>query len=148
MEHHGFRLVVPARRLLDDDGDAEAAVLGTCLEAWRHLQAGRPLPGRVGPWLLLLTHQQAIGHLREPGTGRLLDAARPASRDSQADDAFSALPPEQGHGLRLAFWGGFTVGDIASATGSPPAHARANLLAGMRSLSGGLHGCRNNRGGG
>ena len=132
-----------ARRLLDDDGDAEAVVLATFLEAWRHLQAGRPLPGRVGPWLLLLTHSQAIRHLRERRTDRTVEPARPASPDPQADDAFSALPGEQGRGLRLAFWGGLTVRDIATSTGTPLADARANLLAGMRSLSGRLHGWPN-----
>ena len=132
-----------ARRLLDDDDDAEAVVLATFLEAWRHLQAGRPLPGRVGPWLLLLTHSQAIGHLRERRTDQTLDVARSASSDPQADDAFSTLPREQGLGLRLAFWGGLTVRDIATSTGTPLADARANLLAGMRSLCGGTHGWRN-----
>jgi RNA polymerase sigma-70 factor (ECF subfamily) len=139
-----------ARRLLDDDANAEAVVVATFVEARRHLQAGRALPERVGTWLLLLTHRNAVQLLRELRTGRIQDADRPAgpaSRPSQVDDAFAALPSEQGQGLQLAFWGGLTVSDIAASTGVPLADARASLLAGMRSLSGGVPDGRSSRDG-
>lgn len=139
-----------ARRMLGDDAEAEAVVLAAFVETWRYAAPGAPLPGQVGGLLLQRTHREAAARLREQRTGpdlppspdqrtdrTVLGAHRPrVSRGpAYAADGLSRLPRDEARALRLAFWGGLTVQQIATATGTPLADVRASMLAGVRSLS-------------
>ena len=138
-----------ARRLLEDDGTAEAVVQTAFLDAWQQLTSGTPPAGQAGGQLLRRTHQEAVHRLRDartkpPPLTRAPDDEPPAPLHpshalrlppSHPGSGFSGLPEEQARALGLAFWGGLTVQEIAATTGSPLADVRANLLAGVRTLA-------------
>jgi RNA polymerase sigma-70 factor (ECF subfamily) len=149
-DSHGGACWSLARRLLRDDAEADAVVLAAFVEAFEHLASGDPLPGRIGAQLLRRTHRQAVLRLRgerrsadlPPDGGGATDPARPRGERQRSSrrpvpgaGVLAGLPGDEAHALRLAFWRGLTVQQIATATGTPPAGVRASMLAGVRALS-------------
>jgi RNA polymerase sigma-70 factor (ECF subfamily) len=129
-----------AHRMLRDDAEAEAVVLAAFVESWQHLASDHPLRGGTRPQLLQRTHRLAVLRLRErqddpdpsvPRGGRQRSSRRPAT----SADGLTELPRDEAQALRLAFWQGLTVQQIAATTGTPLADVRASMLAGVRSLS-------------
>lgn len=139
-----------ARRLLGDDGEADAVVQTAFLDAWRQSASSTPPAGRAGAQLLHRTHREAVHRLREGRAGprppiRVVHADEPPARPdrhhalwllpSSPRARLSSLPEQQARALQLAFWNGLTVQEIAATTGSALADVRADLLAGVRTLS-------------
>lgn len=148
-DRHASACLSLARRLTGDDGDAEDAVQAAFLDTWQMLTSGAPLPGQSGAQLLRRTHREAVRRLREartrprpapaasgvapPGAPDRRHLPRRSPPDSRAE--LATLPEHQARPLRLAFWNGLSIQEIAAATGAPLSDVRADLLAGVRALT-------------
>jgi RNA polymerase sigma-70 factor (ECF subfamily) len=138
-----------ARHLLADDDKADAVVQNAFLQSWQQLTSDTRPAGQTGAQLLGRTHGEAVHRLREERTGpwpptRPPDGEPPGALNQRHDRrppqshpraGLSGLPEQQASALRLAFWTGLTVQEIAATTGTPLADVRANLLAGVRTLT-------------
>lgn len=139
-----------ARRLLGDDAEADVVVLTIFVEAYHQLAREAAIPRPTGPELLQRTHREAVRRLREVRAGAGPAPAghatadltvarggrqRSSRRGGAADPGLAGLPHGEAHALRLAYWSGLTLQQIAVTTGTPLAGVRANVLAGVRSLS-------------
>jgi RNA polymerase sigma factor (sigma-70 family) len=128
--------------------------------AWRHAGAYDARRGRVATWLLSITRNLAIDHLRgrrpeplDPQTIR--DAERavwthaPAEgggeqqvATAQLREALGELPGEQRRALLLAALFGFTAGEIGAIEGIPLGTAKTRIRTAMLKLGAGERGER------
>lgn len=141
-----------ARRILDDDTDAEEVVQDVFSQAW--VQAGRydPARGPVAAWLLMMTRSRAIDRRRarqaaptaEAGRGGLVDlpdaAPSPAARAMTADqiarlrDALRGLPLTQRLAIEMAYYEGLTQSEIAERLEQPLGTVKTRIRLGLRRL--------------
>jgi RNA polymerase sigma factor (sigma-70 family) len=118
--------------------------------AWRHARMYDPRRGPVQAWLLTITRNLAVDHLRArrrrdfeaPDVGeQVASLARGPEMQAVADDAstrlhqaIAHLPPEQSRALLLAAFRGMTAAEVAEAEGIPLGTAKTRLRAAMAKL--------------
>jgi RNA polymerase sigma-70 factor (ECF subfamily) len=128
--------------ILGDRSAAEEVAQEAMLRAWRHAGAYDPRRARVDTWLLAITRNLAIDHMRmqrsrppgpadasaqesllaRPGGGPEDETEIAAVRDSVAE-----LPLPQRRALLLASLGGFTAAEIAEIEGVPLGTAKTRI---------------------
>lgn len=136
-----------ARRILEDPEDAREAVQDAFIKAWRQAAAYRPERGEVVSWLVFIARNAAIDQLRKGARRRLLHQAfqrepieTSAPRYDWADGGeilarhLSELSAAQRQALELAFFGGCTQAQIASAMGTPVGNVKNHLRRGLQKL--------------
>lgn len=145
-------LVALARRVLNNDQDAEEILQEVFLQVWN--QAGRYDPSRssVSTWLVLITRSRAIDrlrsrqvkdrtlqHLKQENPDHHTSPEGPSSvlwiqRRQRLRREMHDLPPEQRQILQLAFFQGMTQSEIAGATGIPLGTVKTRTLLAMKKL--------------
>jgi RNA polymerase sigma-70 factor (ECF subfamily) len=142
-----------ARSMLGDAQAAEDVAQEALTKAWRHAGAYDPRRGSVVTWLLAITRNAAIDHLRvrrpEPFDPTLLAAlvgpdldlrSNPADRAAAGDDAgrlqeaLRALPVEQRRAIVLAGIGGRTAVEVSDAEGIPLGTAKTRIRTALQRL--------------
>lgn len=127
-----------ARRICANEGVAEDVVQEAFLALWRDPGRFDPQRGTFGTWLMTLVHHRSVDALRREGTfrrrttaaengeDRLVvpgpsadQAALDSIRARQVRDALDSLPEAQREALVLAYFGGYTQGEVAALTGVP-----------------------------
>lgn len=135
------------RRILEDPEDAREAVQDTFIKAWRQAGTYRRERGEVVSWLVFIARHSAIDRLRKGARRRLLhealqrepaDAAMPAHELFDQHETLSRhlgeLSPAQRQALELAFFGGCTQAQIASAMQTPVGNVKNHLRRGLQKL--------------
>ncbi len=135
------------RRILEDPEDAREAVQDAFIKAWRQAAAYRPERGEVVAWLVFIARNAAIDQLRKGARRRLLHEAfqrEPADgnetrydwadRDEILSRHLAELSAAQRQALELAFFGGCTQAQIASAMGTPIGNVKNHLRRGLQKL--------------
>jgi RNA polymerase sigma factor (sigma-70 family) len=138
-----------ASTMTGDRSAAEEISQETFLRAWSHAGAYDPRRGRVATWLLSITRNLAIDHLRgrraepvDPGDLAARERALwTASRPDEAADEISdlreelaTLPDDQRRALLLASLFGYTAAEIGAIDGIPLGTAKTRIRAAMLKL--------------
>jgi RNA polymerase sigma factor (sigma-70 family) len=138
-----------ASTMTGDASAAEEIAQETFVRVWRHAAAYDARRGRVSTWLLSITRNLAIDHLRgrraepiDPGDAaareRALWTAMRAADDveqiSDLRDELAALPDEQRRALLLASLFGYTAAEISAIDGIPLGTAKTRIRAAMMKL--------------
>jgi RNA polymerase sigma-70 factor (ECF subfamily) len=122
-----------AQRILNDWQSAEEAVQDAFVAVWRRASTYRPEAGSVRTWVLAITRNSAIDRLRREKGPRsnlpLLDAVVPESSTARAMSiiadrdvmakALDELPSDQRYAIELAYFGGYSYPEIATALDVP-----------------------------
>jgi RNA polymerase sigma factor (sigma-70 family) len=151
-ERYGKAAYSLALRILTDQTLAERVVQKVFLSLWRDARRFDPTRGRVGTYLLSMTHHRSVDVIRREenlrrrqGPEKALAAApepKPdieeeadaAERRTQIRAAVAELPEQQREALLLAYFGGYTQREIASLVGIPIGTVNTRMAAGMRRL--------------
>lgn len=140
-----------ALTMLGDPATAEDVAQEVFTRAWRHAATYDSRRASVATWLLSITRNLAIDHLRlrrpEPVNPGLMAALRGASSDSgpaelalagqeagRLRDALRRLPEEQRRALVLAAIGGRTAREIGEVEGIPLGTAKTRIRTAMMRL--------------
>lgn len=127
--------------------DAEAArevAQEVFLDLWRTARAFDPARGSARSWILSLAHHKSVDAVRR----MRLRAAEPLSEGIRSDqdvaaeaaaglargrvrEALSALTPEQREAIALAYYGGYTQGEIAERLSVPLGTIKTRMRDGM-----------------
>ncbi len=138
-------------RVLRDRGQAEDVVQDAFLSAWRRASTFDGSRGSVGAWLMSITRNAAIdrqrGRFRHQAgevdiedvawrlsTPDVWDAVAGSLDRDRVRAALTELPPEQRETLEMAYWGGMTQQEIATATSTPIGTVKSRARLGMRRL--------------
>jgi RNA polymerase sigma factor (sigma-70 family) len=150
------RLYGLALTVVGEPGAAEDITQEAFLRAWRHAQAYDPRRGSVTTWLLTITRNLAVDHMRmrradatDPDV--LLAMTAPASDEPEgvagthdeverAMRAVRELPIEQRRALLQAALLGWTAREIAEADHIPLGTAKTRIRAGLFKLRAALVG--------
>lgn len=127
-----------ARRICADDGIAQDVVQEVFLAFWRDPGRFTPQRGTFGTWLMTLVHHKSVDAVRREGTLRRRTVPAEYGEDrsvlpccgadqdaldlilaGQVRAALGRLPAEQRQALMLAYYGGYTQGEVAALTGVP-----------------------------
>jgi RNA polymerase sigma-70 factor (ECF subfamily) len=138
-----------AATMTGDRSAAEEIAQETFVRAWRHASAYDPRRARVATWLLSITRNLSIDHLR----GRRSDPVDPADLAAReralwstpnpdewtgevADlrDQLETLPDEQRRALLLASLFGYTAAEIGEIDDIPVGTAKTRIRAAMIKL--------------
>lgn len=135
------------RRILEDPEDAREAVQDTFIKAWRQSRTYRADRGEVVSWIVFIARHSAIDRLRKGARRRLLHEAlqrEPVEDVLPATDSFDRrdilarhlgeLSAAQRQALELAFFGGYTQAQIASAMQTPVGNVKNHLKRGLQKL--------------
>jgi RNA polymerase sigma factor (sigma-70 family) len=141
-----------ALRILRDAGLAEDAVQEAFLTVWRQAGSFDRSRGKASTWILTLVHRRAVDLVRRQARFNALpdqlesiatqavvaestddDAAlREARREVQA--ALATLSTPEREVLDLAYWGGLTQSEIATALGIPSGTVKSRTFSALRRL--------------
>lgn len=156
-DRYGRRAYGVAVRILRDSALAEDAVQDAFLTVWRQAATYDRARGKVSTWILTLVHRRAVDLVRrqnrfnalpvelaavEPLTpvdggadeGVELQAAR-----SEVQAALRTLSSAEREVLDLAYWGGLTQSEIASALGIPSGTVKSRTFNALAKLRDVLH---------
>ena len=153
-ERYGDLVYSVTLRILGDVAATEDAVQDIFLRLWRHPELFDSSRGRFLTWLLRVARNRAIDEHRSRGrrqryeTGPGFASDGPASADSDdpalaallADQriavrrALAGLPQEQRHAIELAYFGGLTQQEIATALQQPLGTVKTRIRLGMQKL--------------
>jgi RNA polymerase sigma factor (sigma-70 family) len=136
-QRHGPACYRLARQITASGSLAEDAVQEAFAGLWQAPRSYRRARGSVRNWLLALTHHKAVDLVRRETAERrrmTAEADRLACRPPGEDPAATAwnqiaaaevraalqeLPEHQRRSLALAYFGGYTQGEVAALTGVP-----------------------------
>ena len=142
-----------ALTMVGDRAIAEEIAQEAFTRAWRHAGAYDARRGRVSTWLLTITRNLAIDHLRAKRTEPLdpkalsdVDSAlwtsRPGAPGGRVDeetaalrDALGTLPAEQRRAVLLASLYGYTAREIAEIEDVPLGTAKTRIRTGLQKLT-------------
>ena len=150
---HGLAL-----RILGDRSAAEEATADAYVQAWQ--QAARYERGRGGPlaWLLMLARSRALDRRRSGALARAAsepedaaaevpaptagpeENAEVAERRRLVQGALARLVPEQRQVVELAYFGGLSHAEIATALAQPLGTVKTRIRLGMARLRDALAG--------
>lgn len=143
-----------ARTIVGDPASAEEIAQEALLRAWRHGGAYDRRRGRVETWLLSITRNLAIDHLRLRRT-EAMDADAMSAREAMfmrvpedpggaartdvelLREGLASLPPEQRRALLMAALWGFTATEISEIEGAPVGTTKSRIRSAMLKLRGG-----------
>ena len=154
MELHGARLFRTAALITRDHGLAQDAVQETFVRAWRNLESFRR-GTNLRAWLtrILVNYISNQRRRKQPPQVELDAAMQVRSPDAGPEQSLVAgevrdallsgiasLPVEQRIAVVLRFYGGYSVPEIAEATGWREGTVKSRLHRAMRALRDGLSG--------
>jgi RNA polymerase sigma factor (sigma-70 family) len=144
-----------ARTIVGDASSAEEIAQEAMLRAWRHAGAYDHRRGRVETWLLAITRNLAIDHLRlrrgepiDPDTLAAEEALFMRPPEDPGGDqrgevatlrsALAALPAEQRRAVLLAALWGFTANEISEMEGAALGTTKSRIRTALMKLRGEL----------
>lgn len=135
------------RRILEDPEDAREAVQDTFIKLWRQASSYRAEQGQVVSWLVFIARNVAIDRVRRGARRRLLYEAlerqpieetvspmESADQQERVLQRLAQLSPPQRRALELAFFGGCSQAEIASAMKTPVGNVKNHLRRGLMKL--------------
>ena len=138
-----------ASTMTGDRSIAEEIAQETFVRAWRHAGAYDARRGKVATWLLSITRNLAIDHLRakrteplDPSTIAIAERAmwtspgtRPEDGSAELRETLGALPAEQRRALLLATLFGYTANEIGTIEEIPLGTAKTRIRAAFQKLA-------------
>lgn len=139
--------------MVGDGAIAEELSQETFARAWRHAGAYDARRGRVSTWLLTITRNLAIDHLRakrtepldpatigEAETAMWATAAAPVDNETRAEtselrESLATLPEDQRKALLLAAMFGYTAREIGEIEGIPVGTAKTRIRAALQKVA-------------
>jgi RNA polymerase sigma-70 factor (ECF subfamily) len=135
-DRYAGRVLAAARRLLDNQAEAEEVVQETFLDVWNRASSFDRERGTTTSWVMTIGRNRAIDHLRRRvARGRMdqwfrqADSPEPVAQPEQqlatAQDrrrvvaALDVLSPDQRIVVELAYFDGLSQSEIAERTGEP-----------------------------
>ncbi len=148
---HAPRVLGLALRVLGNAALAEDVMQDVFVRLWEHPDRFDPGRGRLGSYLLAMTHSRAVDRLRAEGSQRrrLEAAAREHVQEARADPAnaseaaasssavrrvLAELPNDQRVAIEMAYFGGLSYRDVAVALAEPEGTVRYRIRAGMQKM--------------
>lgn len=130
---YAHRCKAVAMRTLSNDALAQDAVQEAFLSLWHHRSGLVVRAAGIGPWLVVVTRNAALNIARTESRRAAretayapLDAALDPTDLAVANieaaglrDVIDRLPDEQRTVIRLAYFGGATLAEVAARTGAP-----------------------------
>jgi RNA polymerase sigma factor (sigma-70 family) len=141
-----------ALRVVRDAALAEDVVQEAFLTVWRQADRFDRTHGRASTWILTLVHRRAVDLVRRQARFNALPdqleamAPLPASAESTEDDvalreerrnvqaALATLSRAEREVLELAYWGGLTQSEIATALGIPSGTVKSRTFTALARL--------------
>jgi len=141
-----------ALTMVGDTAIAEEISQEAFVRAWRHAPSYDPRRGRVTTWILAITRNLAIDHLRskrpEPIDPEACDRATavwarvasdqeaaPGEDNAQVREALSSLPAEQRRALLLASLFGYTAREVGAIEDIPTGTAKTRIRTALLKLA-------------
>lgn len=151
VRRHQSRVYGLARSVVRDPHLAEDVAQDAFIRAWRYAGAYDPRRGAVLPWLLTITRNAAIDHVRSrrvrpevpaEAVGELLpaDGTDPVDRIGQDAEtrrtfaALAALPEPQRRAVVLATYAGWTAVEVSEFECVPLGTAKTRIRSGLARL--------------
>ena len=150
-ERHHADMVTAALRVLHDTAAAEDVVHDVFVHLWLAPDSYDATLGGLRSYLMMIVRHRALDRWRSrvvagAAAARMAAhaAADGAASDSAADrvirvetaravrDAVDALPPSQREAILLAYGGGMSVPEVATATGTPLGTAKSRVRLGLQ----------------
>lgn len=143
-----------AMRVLGDAALAEDIVQESFLKVWNHASSFDPVRGSLRAWLLTLVRNRAIDQLRGRAAHerRELEIESPIATRAFATErdpweaismslereavteALSRLPAEQRQAVELAYYGGYTLREIAEISQVPTSTVKGRMRLALEKL--------------
>jgi len=138
-----------ALRLLSLRADAEEITMDVYSHVWRIAGSYDPQRGGVLAWLLTIVRSRAIDLIRSRTRQRrsfealcfecssatdIESSAASFERGRHLHQALQALPCEQRHAIELAYFGGYSMTEVASRLGLPLGTVKSRVRYGLVSL--------------
>ena len=140
--------------IVRDARDAEEVLEDVLWQAWRQAASFNPSRGGVGSWLTSIARSRALDRVRarrrardevsldEPESAPTLASSEPGPADDteaadlrvRVRDALALLPQEQRETMRMAYFGGLSQSEIATATGQPLGTVKTRMRLAMQKL--------------
>jgi RNA polymerase sigma factor (sigma-70 family) len=145
VRRHQARVFGLAVTMVGDPAVAEEIAQEAFTRAWRHAESYDARRGKVATWLLTITRNLAIDHLRARRTepldpGSIQQAAdalwmsagsRPAGELGELREALAEVPAEQRRALLLAALFGYTAREISEIEDIPLGTAKTRIRTAM-----------------
>ena len=155
-DRYGRRAYGVAVRILRDSALAEDAVQDAFLTVWRQAATYDRARGKVSTWILTLVHRRAVDLVRRQNRFNALPvelaASEPQTSVEGADEgvelhatrsevqaALRTLSHAEREVLDLAYWGGLTQSEIATALGIPSGTVKSRTFNALAKLRDALH---------
>lgn len=150
-DRHGRSAYSLAYRMMGERQAAEDLVQDSFIKVWRSARSYRAERGSVRTWILSITHNRGIDHLRSTASRRrtqdrvemTAETAQPSEafsetwRNSQRDQiqqALKTLPEDQLRILELAYYSGYTHAEIAEMLDIPLGTVKGRMRLGMKKI--------------
>ncbi len=147
---HGGVAFAFARRMLQDEHDAEEAVQDAFVSVWRRAGTFRPEAAAPRTWLLTIVRNRCVDVLRRrrgDAATAPLDEAQPEAFENElwpevwkrhcgaaVRSALGALPPDQREAIELGFYGGYSHSQIAERLALPLGTLKKRMRSGLKRL--------------
>lgn len=150
-DRHAAKVFALARRILQNESDAEDVVQDVFAQAWRTAPAYETTRGTVAAWLMMMARARAIDRLRarraRPDTwadgvlDNLQDEKTPvqeqlmaAEQSARVRTALVGLPADQRIALELAYFEGLTQSEIAERLSAPLGTVKTRIRTALTTL--------------
>ncbi|CAN5655150.1 sigma-70 family RNA polymerase sigma factor [soil metagenome] len=150
-DRHGRSAYSLAYRMMGDRQAAEDLVQDSFIKIWRSAKSYRAERGSVRTWILSITHNRGIDHIRSTASRRRTqDRVEMTAETTQQSEAFSetwrnsqrrqvqqalkTLPDEQLKILELAYFSGYTHAEIAEMLDLPLGTVKGRMRLGMKKI--------------
>ncbi len=156
-DHYHRAIYSLCLRVVHDAPAAEEVTQEVFVRLWRSAASFEPGRGRVSTWLLRIAHNLALNEVRRrqsrpvvaPDADWELEGANLADPQQDNDPelalwlreraqvirrALEQLPTPQRQAIELAFFGGLSQAEIASALGDPLGTVKSRIRVGMQRL--------------
>jgi RNA polymerase sigma-70 factor (ECF subfamily) len=150
-DRHGRSAYSLAYRMMGDRQAAEDLVQDSFIKLWRSAASYRAERGSVRTWILSITHNRGIDHIRSTASRRrtqdrvemTTETTQPSeafsetwrnSQRSQVQQALKTLPDEQLKILELAYFSGYTHAEIAEMLDLPLGTVKGRMRLGMKKI--------------
>jgi RNA polymerase sigma-70 factor (ECF subfamily) len=144
-DHYGTFVYGLATRVSRDTYAAEDVTQEVFLRVWQRPELFDPERGSMRAWLATLAHARAVAWVRRQVANRRRESrARPVGADASVEEtamaaimaeraraAVAALPAGQRRAIELAYFGGLSYRQVASAVGVPEGTAKSRMRLGL-----------------